>query len=154
MDKHSSNQLLTVKTRAESQAVVETSQDDQKKPIHTKEYTSSIIGWVLRGGVILSATIILIGFILLLMHIGEKPGFAISIGAFPHSLGQVWSGLLVLHPQAIIVTGLLLLIVTPVITVTTSLVAFAVERDRRFVVIACVVLAILLASLVIGKNGG
>jgi uncharacterized protein len=154
MDKHSSSQLLTVKTKAESQPVVEISQDDQKKPIHTKENTLSMIGWTLRGGVILSATIILFGFILLLVQIGEQPGFAMSIGSFPHSLGQVWSGLLVLHPQAIIVTGLLLLIVTPVITVTTSLVAFAVERDRRFVVIACVVLAILLASMLIGKGGG
>ena len=154
MDKHSSNQLLTVKTRAELQPLVEISQDGQKKTIHIKDYTSSIIGWVLRGGVILSATVILIGFILLLVHLGEKPGFAMSIGAFPHTLGQVWSGLLIFHPQAIIVTGLLLLIVTPVITVTTSLVAFAVERDRRFVVIACVVLAILLASMLIGKSGG
>jgi uncharacterized membrane protein len=154
MDKDPSNHLVTVTTRAELQPVVEISQDDQKKPIRTKEYTSSIIGWVLRGGVILSATIILIGFILLLMHIGEKPGFAVSIGAFPHTLGQVWSGLLVLHPQAIIVTGLLLLIVTPVITVTTSLVAFAVERDRRFVVITFVVLAILITSMLIGKSGG
>ena len=153
MDKHSSNQLLTVKTKAESQAVVEISQDDQKKTIRTKEFTSSIIGWILRVGVILSAVIILFGFILLLVQIGEQPGFAMSIGAFPHSLSQVWSGLIVLHPQAIIVTGLLLLIVTPVITVTTSLVAFAVERDRRFVVIACVVLAILLASMLIGKGG-
>jgi uncharacterized membrane protein len=126
----------------------------KKKTIHTKEYTSSIIGWILRGGVILSATIILIGFILLLVHLGEQPGSAMSIGNFPHTLGQVWSGLMVLHPQAIIVTGLLLLIVTPVITVTTSLVAFAIERDRRFVVIACVVLAILLASMLIGKGGG
>ncbi|HEY6286647.1 MAG TPA: DUF1634 domain-containing protein [Ktedonobacteraceae bacterium] len=154
MDKYSSSQLLTVTARAESQPVVEISQDDQKKTIHTKEYTSSIIGWVLRGGVILSATIILIGFILLLVHLGEKPGFAMSIGAFPHTLGQVWSGLLVLYPQAIIATGLLFLIVTPVITVTTSLVAFAVERDRRFVFIACVVLAILISSMLIGKSGG
>ena len=121
--------------------------------MHTKEYTSSIIGWVLRGGVILSATLIFIGFILLLVHIGGKPGFAISIGAFPHTLGQVWSGLLVWYPQAIIATGLLLLIVTPVITVTTSLVAFAIERDRRFVVITSIVLAILLASILIGKGG-
>ena len=154
MDTDSSNQLQAVTTKAELQPVVEISQDGQKKTIRTKEYTSSIIGWVLRGGVILSATIILLGFILLLVHIGEKPGFAMSIGAFPHTLGQVWSGLLVLHPQAIIVTGLLLLIVTPVVTVTTSLVAFAVERDRRFVVIACVVLAILIASMLIGKSGG
>jgi uncharacterized membrane protein len=154
MDARSSSQLLTVTAKAESELEVEVSKDDQNKTLHTKEFTPSIIGWILRGGVILSAVIILFGFILLLIQIGEQPGFAMGLGAFPHSLSQVWSGLIVLHPQAIIVTGLLLLIVTPVISVTTSLVAFAVERDRRFVVIACVVLAILLASMLIGKGGG
>ena len=153
MDTHSSSQLLTITAQAESKLIEEISQDDRNKTLDTKEFTSSIIGWILRGGVILSAVIILFGLILLLVQIGEQPGFAMSIGTFPHSLSQVWSGLIVLHPQAIIVTGLLFLIVTPVISVTTSLVAFAIERDRRFVVIACVVLAILLASMLIGKGG-
>lgn len=154
MDKHYSDKLLSVSTRAESQPVVEISEDKPKKPVQTKEYTSSIIGWVLRGGVILSATIILIGFLLLILHAGGKSGFEVSIGAFPHTLGQVWSGLLVLQPQAIIASGLLLLIAIPIITVATSAVAFAVERDRRFVVIALVVLAILITSMLIGKGGG
>jgi uncharacterized membrane protein len=154
MDKHFSDKQLSVSTRAESQPVVEISEDKPKKPMQTKEYTSSIIGWVLRGGVILSATIILIGFLLLILHAGGKSGFEVSIGAFPHTLGQVWSGLLVLQPQAIIASGLLLLIAIPVITVATSVVAFAVERDRRFVVIALVVLAILITSMLIGKGGG
>jgi uncharacterized membrane protein len=153
MDIPTTNQLLKVTKREESQPVKELSQDDHKKTIHTKDYTSSIIGWILRGGVILSATIILIGFLLLLVYIGGQPGLVVSIGTFPHSLSQVWSGLKVLQPQAIIATGLLLLIATPVITVSTSLVAFAIERDRRFVVIASVVLAILLASMLIGKGG-
>lgn len=154
MDTHSSSQLLTITAKAESKPIEEISRDNQNKTRHTKDYTTSIIGWILRGGVILSAVIILFGFILMLVQIGEQPGFAMSIGAFPHSLSQVWSGFIVLHPQAVIVTGLLFLIVTPVITVTTSLVAFAVEHDRRFVVIASVVLAILLASMLIGKGGG
>jgi uncharacterized membrane protein len=153
MDKLSSSQLLTTKAKAGSKPAVEISQDDQKKTLRTKDYTSNIIGWILRGGVITSAIIILIGFVLLLMYIGGQPGFVMSIGTFPHSLSQVWSGLKVLQPQAIIATGLLLLIATPVITVTTSLVAFAIERDRRFVVITSVVLAILLASMLIGKGG-
>jgi len=153
MDKLSSSQLLPVTARAESQSVEKIAHDDQKKTIHAKEDVSRIIGWILRGGVILSATIILIGFLLLLIHIGEQPGFAMSIGAFPHSLSQVWSGLLVLQSQAIIAAGLLLLIVTPVITVITALVAFAIKRDLRFVVITCVVLAILLTSMLIGKGG-
>ena len=153
MDKHSSSQLSTVRAKAESKQVEEFSQDNQKKTQHTKDYTSNIIGWILRGGVILSATIILIGFVLLLVHIEGQPGFVMSIGTSPHSFSQVWSGLKVLQPQAIIATGLLLLIATPVITITTSLVAFAIERDRRFVVITSIVLAILLASILIGKGG-
>jgi uncharacterized membrane protein len=76
------------------------------------------------------------------------------LGTFPHTLGQVWSGLLVLRPQATIATGLTFLIAIPVITVTTSIVVFAVERDRRFVAIASVVLVILVISLLIGKVGG
>ena len=150
---HSSRQLLTLTAKTEPKPVEAISQSDQKKALHTKDYTSSIIGWILRSGVILSAVIILFGFILLLVQLGQQPGIAVSIGAFPHSISQVWSGLLLLHPQAIIITGLLFLIVTPVITVTTSLVAFVVERDRRFVMIACFVLAILLASMLIGKGG-
>ncbi len=153
MGKQNANQLQTTSTRAESQPV-EISQDITKKAMRAKEYTSSIIGWILRGGVILSATVILIGFLLLLAHAGGKSGLVVSIGTFPHTLDQVWSGLLVLRPQAIIASGLLLLIVTPVITVTTSVVAFAVERDHRFVVIAGIVLVILITSLLIGRGGG
>jgi len=154
MDKLDSNQLLDVSMSVELPQTIKTSQDKPKKPRQAREYTSSIIGWILRVGVILSATIILIGFLLLIAHSGGISGFGVSIGTFPHTLGQVWSGLLVLRPQAIIASGLLLLIVTPVITVTTSAVAFAVERDRRFVVIALVVLAILITSMLIGKSGG
>jgi uncharacterized membrane protein len=154
MDTHSSRQELTFTKKTELKPVEAISQGDQKKTVHSKDVTSSIIGWILRSGVLLSAVIILFGFILLLAQIGEQPGIAMSIGTFPHSLSQVWSGIIVLRPQAIIIIGLLLLIVTPVISVTTALVAFAVERDRRFVVIACIVLAILLASMLVGKGGG
>ncbi len=77
-----------------------------------------------------------------------------SLGSFPHTLGQVWSGLLMLRPQAIIALGLVFLIAIPVITVLTSMVAFTIERDRRFVVIAGIVLVILITSLLIGRGGG
>jgi uncharacterized membrane protein len=120
----------------------------------SKEHTSSIIGWILRGGVILSAAIILLGFLLLLAHAGGMPGLSVTSGSFPHTLGQVWSGLLMVQPQAIIVLGLLFLIAVPMVTVVMSIVAFALERDRRFVVIAAIVLVILLTSLLIGKGGG
>lgn len=100
----------------------------------------------------MSTVIILSGLLLLLLHAGGLSGHV--LGTFPSTLDQVWSGILNLQPQDIIALGLLLLIATPLVTVTTSAVAFAVERDSRYVIISLIVLAILLTSLLIGKGGG
>jgi uncharacterized membrane protein len=116
-----------------------------------KERTALLIGWMLRGGVIVSAAMTVIGLLLLPFRPGALNDRRME--AFPHTLVEVWSGLLGLHPQAIIALGLLLLIATPVLTVTTSAIAFAVERDCRFVVIALIVLAILVTSFALGRNG-
>ena len=116
-----------------------------------KDHTA-IIGWILRGGVTVSAAIILVGLLLLLLHPGDLSQHSLQV--FPHTMGQMWTGLLTLQPQAVIVLGLLLLLATPVISVTTAAVTFALERDRRFVVIALIVLAILITSFLIGKAGG
>lgn len=107
--------------------------------------TYNLIGWVLQGGVILSAAVILIGLFLLSLQPDKYAPQ--QLVRFPQTFGQVWAGLLVLNPQAVIVLGLLLLIATPVLRVAVSIVAFAVERDGRFVVITTIVLLILLFSI-------
>lgn len=124
----------------------------QANPLPASEYTAIIIGWILQGGVILSATVILIGMLLLLLHADSLSVHSLQV--FPHSLDQVWVGLLVLQPQAVIALGLLLLIATPVVRVAVSVVAFAIEHDRRYVIITLIVLAILVASFLVGKGGG
>ena len=141
---HSSNQQLTVTAKTESKPEVEISQDDQNKSLHSKDYTSSIIGWVLQGGVMLSASIILIGLLMLPFY---SKGFSVSgLLSFPQTFSQVWVGLLALQPQSIIALGLLVLIATPILRVAVSIIAFALERDYRFVVITALVLAILILS--------
>ena len=116
----------------------------QKVSADKEKLAANLIGWVLRGGVILSASIILIGFLMLPLRPG---GLSVQrFLSFPQTLGQVWAGLLTLHPQAIITLGLLLLIATPIMRVAVSIVVFALEGDRRFVVITVLVLAILLLS--------
>jgi uncharacterized membrane protein len=122
-------------------------QEQNSKPRRNKNAT--VIGWILRGGAILSATIIFCGMLLLFVHGGVA---AQSFHAFPHTLSQVLIGVLALQPEAVIELGILLLIATPVITVSASAIAFAVEHDRPFVVIALIVLAILLTSFVLGKG--
>jgi uncharacterized membrane protein len=46
------------------------------------------------------------------------------------------------------------LIATPVLRVAISVLAFVYQRDRTFVVITTVVLALLLTSFVLGRGGG
>jgi len=50
-------------------------------------------------------------------------------------------------PEAVIQLGLLILIATPVARVIFSLVGFALERDRVYVAITLVVLAVLVYSI-------
>ena len=52
-----------------------------------------------------------------------------------------------LNSEGLMQLGLLLLIATPVARVVMAVVGFALERDRLYVVVSLIVLAILLASL-------
>jgi uncharacterized membrane protein YfcA len=104
-----------------------------------------VIAWILQGGVILSAVVIVFGLVLL----PTRPG-GLSLERllhFPQTLRQVGEELLFLRPQAVIALGLLLLIATPIIRVAVSIIAFACERDRAYVLITAIVLAILLFSM-------
>jgi uncharacterized membrane protein len=113
---------------------------------------NTVIGWILQGGVLISAAVIGIGLLLLLLHAGQQSSQQVFV--FPHTLRQVGSGLLVLQPQAFVALGLLLLIATPVVRVAASIIAFALEHDWRYVAITCVVLAVLLLSFLLGKGAG
>jgi uncharacterized membrane protein len=111
------------------------------------------IGNLLRAGVLLAAGVVLGGGIWLLLDSG---GMRANYGQFlppPNALrspSAIIAGL-VAHPSPalIIQFGLLLLIATPVARVVVSLVAFAIERDRMYVVLTAIVLAILSYSLAI-----
>ncbi|MBX5458199.1 MAG: DUF1634 domain-containing protein [Thermogemmatispora sp.] len=112
---------------------------------------ATIIGWILQGGVLVSAAIIVIGVAWLFLQPGG-PGTT-SVARFPHSLPDLLTGLLQWQAPALIVLGLVVLIATPVLRVATSIVAFALERDARYVLITLAVLLILLYSLFFGDRG-
>lgn len=93
----------------------------------------------------LSATIIALGLLLLPTRAGGlSPQRLLN---FPQTPSQIVEGLLILRPQALITLGLLLLIATPVLRVAVSIIAFAFERDWKYVIITSLVLAILLFSM-------
>ncbi|ACL76001.1 DUF1634 domain-containing protein [Ruminiclostridium cellulolyticum] len=111
------------------------------------ESSEIFISKILRIGVIASAIVIAAGLILL--FITGKSGYPGS--SFPTSLGDILTGLVVLKPYAIILTGLLILIITPVFRVGVSIFTFLKEKDYMYVIITTVVFVILIISFLLGK---
>jgi uncharacterized membrane protein len=111
-----------------------------------------IISVVLRGGVLLSAGLLILGALLYFARVlwGGAPADPLS---FPHSLGDVFSGLGHGDPLAILTLGLIVLLLTPVARVIISIFAFAREHDWLYVAITTLVLLILLVSFLLGAGG-
>ncbi|MFZ0516155.1 MAG: DUF1634 domain-containing protein [Acidobacteriaceae bacterium] len=113
-----------------------------------------LIGQVLRAGVLLSCFVTLIGLVGYLLH---------NSTAIPnyhefHSVNAPLRSMYLLIPRAfhgyplsIIQLGVLLLIATPVARVAFLVVAFALERDRMYVVVSATVLIILLGSILFAR---
>jgi uncharacterized membrane protein len=108
------------------------------------------IGVVLRVGVIAAASVVLGGGVWYLARSGTMvPNYRAFHGE-PQSLSSVagvWKGVAGMQPRTVIQLGLLLLIATPIARVGLSVFAFAAQRDRTYVAITLIVLAVLICSL-------
>jgi uncharacterized membrane protein len=109
-----------------------------------------ILGNLLRSGVLFSAAVVLAGAcIYLFRHAHEPADYRIFRGepsdfrTIPGVIRSAMGG----HGRGLIQLGLLFLIATPIARVALSIVGFAIERDRMYVVFTVIVLAILLYSL-------
>jgi uncharacterized membrane protein len=110
------------------------------------ERMDEIIAAILRGGVLLSAAIVLAGGI---WHLAGSGGQPPPYHHFSATRG-VRSLFALPMPEVVILAGLLLLTATPAARVIFSLVAFAMERDWTYVAITAVVLGVLGYSILTG----
>lgn len=124
-------------------------------------WVDTSISWLLRGGVLLSITVVTLGIVLTFVHhpdyFSSRPALgSLTHGAmhYPSSLTEVIDGVRAGRGQAMVMAGLLLLIATPVARVAFSIVVFVIERDRLYVGITAFVLIVLLVSFAIGRAGG
>ena len=113
----------------------------------TPERLRAVVSAVLLIGVTVSAVLIAVGFAasFAVGWQGSLTGAA-PVATSPGDFQAVVRGLVEVRPLAITQLGILCLVATPILRVMTSLVAFALERDRLYVAITAIVLAILLAS--------
>lgn len=123
--------------------------------------TERLISTLLRGGVVSSLTVIVLGTLISFIH---HPDYLCSAPAlqrlidpaasFPHTLGAVLRGALAGRGESIVLIGLLLLILTPILRVALSALIFLHAGDRKFTAITLVVLTLLITSFLLGKVGG
>jgi uncharacterized membrane protein len=120
-----------------------------------------LISRLLRAGVTISLTIVILGTVFTFIHHREYltsraslPEVTGDAARFPRTVGQVLRGMRDLQGRSIVLFGLLLLIATPVMRVAVSALAFVYERDRVYVAITLVVLALLLLSFFLGRAEG
>jgi uncharacterized membrane protein len=119
-----------------------------------------IISEILRLGVTLSLATILVGLGLMFAHHPDYLRSSADLArltspgaALPHSLHDVIEGVRIWRGQAVVALGLTMLILTPILRVAVSIIAFAIERDRVFIAVTSAVLAVLLLSFMLGKVG-
>jgi len=122
----------------------------------TDQRTDEMIGALLRYGVILSASVVAAGGIWYLAQYGSQPASYHIFRGEPERLRHlrgILGGIPGFRCRRVIQFGLVLLIATPVARVAFSVVAFALQRDRAYLLITLIVLAVLLFSLAGKMNG-
>jgi uncharacterized membrane protein len=120
------------------------------KSVWTDQQIDDVIGNLLRTGVALSALVVLLGGILYLTRHGfETLNYRVFRGepAALRHLSGIFEDALAFRARGLIQSGLLLLILTPIMRVAFSILAFALQRDRTYIVVTLIVFAILLFSL-------
>lgn len=111
-----------------------------------------LISYALRVGVIISAAFITTGLTLFVFgrHSDAAPP---TLHALLHTqpsavgLGDIVHRAVHLHPVGLIELGIFLLILTPVVRVAMTVALFAVDGDPTFLVVVCIVLAVLILGL-------
>jgi uncharacterized membrane protein len=109
-----------------------------------------IMGNLLRVGVLISATTVLIGAIIYLAQHGFGSPHYTSFAGEPKRLTDfrsIWQTALQGRGRSIIQLGLLFLIATPIARIIFSVIGFIIEKDILYIVITLVVLIIVLLGL-------
>ena len=128
-----------------------------EREVHEPVWMDRAISALLRGGVILSISVVLAGLVFTFVRHPQYVTSHADLGrltegnaVYPHTIAAVFQQVAALRGQGTIMLGLLLLIATPFARVLFSIVAFAVERDHLYVAITLVVLTLLVLSFFLG----
>jgi len=116
----------------------------------TDEEIDQVIGRLLQIGVLIASVVTLAGGAVFLVTHGHLPADFRAFRGQPAALRSVEGivgGVFARYSPALVQLGLVLLIATPVARVALTLVAFVLQRDRIYVALTGLVLALLTYGL-------
>jgi uncharacterized membrane protein len=124
----------------------------ERRESHFNDRTmETIMGRLLQVGVLLASFVMLAGGILYVRaHHTATPDYRI-FKSEPQALrhvGGVLKGVVAGDSAAVIQLAVLLLIATPVARVVFALIAFGIERDKLYIAVSAVVLAVLVFGFI------
>jgi uncharacterized membrane protein len=111
---------------------------------HQMEPIERLIRLVLLVGIAISVALMAAGLLLSALHGNGFPTGVVPLAELPGALRS-------LDAAAYLSLGLIVLVATPFVRVAGSIVAFALEGDRRYVAITAAVLAIMCLSVLLGQ---
>ena len=103
-----------------------------------------MVSRVLKAGIAVAVALMAVGLVLSVVDEEGMPSHVVPLADLPALLG-IWT------PPPISRWACIVLIATPFVRVAGSIVAFARERDLRYVLITAVVFAVMCLSVVLGK---
>ena len=103
-----------------------------------------MVSRILMIGIAISVTLMVIGLVLGFFNSQGMPKHVVPLADLPALLRAF-------DPAAYLSLGLIVLIATPFVRVLGSIIAFAREGDRRYVLITAVVLAVMCLSVALGR---
>ncbi len=112
-----------------------------------------MVSLLLRVGVFIAGAVVLAGGIYFLLRHGNEPvNYRSFVGqpSIDRHAGEIVKGALSGRARSIVQLGILLLIATPIARVALALGGFTLERDKKYIAITAIVLAVLLYSLISG----
>jgi len=112
---------------------------------HVMDPVEMVVHWVLLAGLLVSVAFMTAGLVLGLVRGEGLPAGVVAPARLWGELGDA-------EPAAFLTLGLLALIVTPFLRVAGSLLAFARQRDLRYVLVSACVLAAMCLSVFLGRS--
>lgn len=119
----------------------------------TDSQIDTIIGNLLRWGIVIAAVVVMMGGAVFLARYGfEAPGYRVFHGEPTDlcTISGIFTDVRALRARGIIQLGMLLLIGTPIARVAFAILAFALQRDRTYVFVTLIVFGVLLFGLLGG----